>query len=81
MSPVQPHTVSKRSRECESCHTNAKAMGYGIESGKYFSDPSKTTIVNLMSADRKVLPLQIDEQIPATPNLKHDYSVLTQIMQ
>ncbi len=76
MSPVQPHTISKKSRECESCHTDSKAMGYGINGGKYFSDPSQTTIVDLMSADRKVLPLQIDEQIPATPNLKHDYSVL-----
>ncbi len=76
MSPVQPHTISKKSRECESCHTDSKAMGYGINGGKYFSDPSKTTIVDLMSAEREVLPLQIDEQIPATPNLKHDYSVL-----
>ncbi len=76
MSPVHPHTVSKRSRPCESCHTSAKAMGYGINSGKYFSDPSKTTIVDLMSADRKILVKQFDEQVPSTPNLKHDYSVL-----
>jgi len=76
MSPVHPHTISKRSRSCESCHTNPKAMGYGINGGKYFSDPSKTTIVDLMTADQKVLPTQIDEQIPATPNLKHDYSVM-----
>ncbi len=76
MSPVQPHTVSKKSRACESCHTNAKAMGYGINSGAYFSDPSKTTIVDLMDANQSVLPAQIDEQIPGTPNLHHDYSVM-----
>jgi hypothetical protein len=76
MSPVQPHTVSKKSRPCESCHTSAKAMGYGINAGAYFSNPSKTTIVDLMDASQKVLPKQIDEQIPATPNLHHDYSVL-----
>lgn len=76
MSPVHPHTVSKRSRSCESCHASAKALGYGINGGKYFSDPSKTTIVDLMTADKKVLPKQIDEQIPATPNLHHDYSVM-----
>ncbi len=76
MSPVHPHTISKKPRSCESCHTSAKAMGYGINGGKYFSDPSQTTIVDLMTADGKVLPKQIDEQIPATPNLKHDYSVL-----
>ena len=74
MSPVQPHTISKKSRSCESCHSSDKAMGYGINSGKYFSDQSKTTIVDLMTADQKVLPRQIDEQIPAIPNLNHDYS-------
>ena len=76
MSPVQPHTISKKSRACESCHSSDKAMGYGIHGGKYFSDPSKTTIVDLMDASQKVLPKQIDEQIPATPNLHHDYSVM-----
>ncbi len=76
MSPVQPHTITKKSRPCESCHTSAKAMGYGINGGAYFSDPSKTTIVDLMDANKTVLPLQVDEQIPATPNLHHDYSVL-----
>jgi len=76
MSPVQPHTITKKSRPCESCHTNAKAMGYGINSGAYFSEPSKTTIVDLMDANQTVLPAQIDEQIPGTPNLHHDYSVL-----
>ena len=76
MSPVQPHTISKKSRSCESCHASAKALGYGIKGGKYFADPSKTTIVDLMTADQKVLPKQVDEQIPATPNLHYDYSVM-----
>jgi hypothetical protein len=76
MSAVQPHTISKKSRPCESCHTSAKAMGYGINGGAYFSDPSKTTIVDLMDANKSLIPKQIDEQVPATPNLHHDYSVL-----
>ena len=76
MSPVQPHTVTKKSRPCESCHTSAKAMGYGINGGKYFADQTKTTITDLMTADQRVLPHQVDEQIPAIPNLKHDYSVM-----
>jgi hypothetical protein len=74
MSPVHPHTVSKRSRSCESCHNDPKAMGYGIGEGKYFSDQTKTTIVDLMTAQKKVLPKKVDEQIPAIPNLNHDYS-------
>ncbi len=76
MSPVQPHTISKASRSCESCHGSDKALGYGIHGGKYFADPSKTTIVDLMDASQNVLPKQVDEQIPATPNLHHDYSVM-----
>ena len=74
MSPVNPHTITKKGRSCESCHDSAKALGYGINGGKYFADQSKTTIVDLMTADKKVLPHKVDEQIPAIPNLKDDYS-------
>jgi len=76
MSPVQPHTVSKASRTCESCHASLKAMGRGINGGKYFADQTKRTIVDLMRADKTLLPKQVDEQIPAIPNLKHDFSVM-----
>jgi len=74
MAPVQPHTISKRSRTCESCHASDKAIGLGIGGGKYFADPSKDFIVDLMSADRKVLPHKVDQQVPGIGNLKHDYS-------
>ena len=76
MAPVQPHTVSKKSRSCESCHTSLKAQGKGINGGQYFSDQTKTTIVDLMSANQRLLVKQVDEQIPAIANLKHDYSVM-----
>ena len=76
MAPVQPHTVTKESRSCESCHTSLKAQGKGINGGKYFADQSKTTIVDLMDAQKRLLVKQVDEQIPAIPNLKHDYSVM-----
>ncbi len=76
MSQVQPHTISKKARSCESCHTSKKALGMGINGGKYFSDQSRKTIIDLMSADRRVLPKRVDEQIPSIPNLKHDYSVM-----
>lgn len=71
MSPVQPHTISKKSRDCESCHVSDKALGLGIGSS---ADWTTTTIVDLMSPDRKVLPRKTDEQIPGIPNLKYDYS-------
>ena len=74
MSPVQPHTISKRSRTCESCHASDKAIGLGIGGGKYFSDPRQDFIVDLMSADGKILPKKTDQQVPGIANLEHDYS-------
>ncbi|PHS57655.1 MAG: cytochrome C [Sulfurimonas sp.] len=74
MAPIQPHTIQKEARTCESCHSSPKALGLGIGGGKLNNDPSKTTIIDLMSADRKILPHITDEQIPAIPNLKYDYS-------
>jgi len=76
MAPVNPHTISKRSRSCESCHTNPKAMGYGIGKGAFFSDPSKDTIVDLMDAQKRLLVKNYKIQIPAIKNLKYDYSVI-----
>lgn len=76
MAPVHPHTVSKESRSCESCHTSLKAQGKGINGGKYFSDQTKKTMVDLMDANKKLLVKGVDEQIPAIPNLEHDYSVM-----
>ncbi len=74
MAPVQPHTIQKRARTCESCHTSDKALGLGVGGGRLNADPSKTTIIDLMSPDRTILPHKTDEQIPAIVNLKHDYS-------
>jgi len=71
MSPIQPHTIQKKARSCESCHTSKKALGLGIDGT---ANPSKTTIVDIMSADGTVLAKQVDEQIPAIENLKYDYS-------
>ncbi|MEN8146201.1 MAG: multiheme c-type cytochrome [Campylobacterota bacterium] len=74
MAAVQPHTISKESRSCESCHTSAKALGLGIGGGKLNGDPSKETIIDLMTADGRVLPTKVDQQIPRIANLKNDYS-------
>jgi len=74
MAPVQPHTIQKKARTCESCHASDKALGLGVGGGRLNADPSKVTIIDLMSPDRKILPHTTDEQIPSIPNLKHDYS-------
>jgi len=74
MAPIQPHTIQKESRTCESCHTSDKALGLGVDGAKTTGNPSQVTIVDLMTADGRVLPHGVDEQIPAIPNLDHDYS-------
>jgi hypothetical protein len=74
MAPVQPHTISKESRTCESCHTNTKAMGHGILGGRNRGDQSENMVIDLMTADGKVLPTIVDNQLEAIPNMKHDYT-------
>lgn len=33
VSPLQPHTITKEVRSCESCHTSPKALGFGMGGG------------------------------------------------
>jgi hypothetical protein len=42
--------------------------------GKLSGDPSRDTIVDLMTADGRVLPTIVDKQIPRIANLRNDYS-------
>ena len=74
MAPVQPHTISKEGRSCESCHTTPKALGFGIAGSKSTKDPSITTITDIMTASGKVIPTIVDEQMPSIANLHYDYS-------
>jgi len=74
MAPIQPHTISKETRSCESCHTTPKAQGFGIMGSSVTKDPSLTTITDIMTADGRILPTIVDEQIPAIANLHYDYS-------
>jgi hypothetical protein len=49
-------------------------MGYGIDEGEDFADPSQPYIVDLMTADGKIIPKIFKTQINSIPNLKHDWS-------
>jgi hypothetical protein len=73
MAPVHPHTVSKRSRSCESCHTDPKAVGYGVDHGRLRADQTQNTVIDLMTADGRVLPHRFEVQIPGIGNLKNDW--------
>ncbi|HIC10097.1 MAG TPA: cytochrome C [Campylobacterales bacterium] len=68
MAPVQPHTIQKESRSCESCHTDPKAMGLGINGGKLYSDPSKSYVAEIFGTENP------STQIEAIPNLHMDWS-------
>lgn len=74
ISPVQPHTISKEARACESCHTNPKSMGYGIQGGKIYADPSNNYPVEVSDANGNVLSEKANGQINAIPNLEMDWS-------
>ncbi len=74
ISPIQPHTVQAESRSCESCHTNPQSMGYGIESGTIYEDPSKDFNVELGSGVGSPLAQNTQTQVNAIPNLKMDWS-------
>ena len=49
-------------------------MGYGIGGNKLFGDPSKDLVVDLMTADGKVIPKKIHIQKPGIKNLTFDWS-------
>jgi hypothetical protein len=74
MAAVHSHTVQKEARSCESCHSNPKAMGYGIEGGKVFSDQTKDWNVGLKTADGKMIPSKYITQKPKIDNFGGDWS-------
>lgn len=74
IAPVQPHTIQKEARSCESCHNNPKAMGYGIGDGKLMYDPSKDFVMDLLDAEGRPIAEQVDTQFNAIPNLEMDWS-------
>lgn len=74
ISPVQPHTISAKSRTCEECHNNPAAMGYGIGAGELLEDPSEAYVVDLSDAYGHVLADNAQVQINAVSNLHMDWS-------
>lgn len=71
MSPVQPHTMTKNARTCESCHASDKALGLGINGPR---DWSQEHVVDLETTDGTVIPKSARTQMGAIPNLENDWS-------
>ena len=74
MSPLQPHTVQKGARSCESCHADPKALGYGIRAGAHTDAPDRDHHVDLMTARGEPIVAQSSPQMHAVENLSHDWS-------
>ena len=75
MAPVQPHTASRQARSCESCHSSPKALGYGIDGGRFQTGYLQAIYEDLVdAATGEILPEQIQPQIEAIPDLPMDLS-------
>lgn len=74
MAPVQPHTSTRNARVCESCHSDPKALGYGIQDGRYQRRYPEDIYVDLELADGSVWPEEVQIQIPAIPEMLIDWS-------
>ncbi len=74
MAPVQPHTAGRKARTCESCHSNPKALGYGIEGGRFLAGGPEGLVVDLATADGEIIPANYQYQIQPIENLIADWS-------
>ncbi len=71
---VQPHTAGRNARSCESCHDNPKALGYGIEDGRFLKGYEDGFIVDLETAQGETIPSNTQYQSQPIPELTHDLS-------
>ena len=76
MTPVQPHTITAKARECTSCHTNPKALGYGIGDNEYRQGYTKDIYTDLRTADGKILSKNARPQLTRTDDLDMDLSMV-----
>ncbi len=76
VSPLQPHTTTKASRSCESCHASDKALGYGIGGAQNISPPDRPLIVDLQTVDGHILPKSSRTQLEPIEGLTADWSRL-----
>ena len=71
---VQPHTAGRQARSCESCHDNPKALGYGIEDGRFLVGYDKGFVVDLETNLGQTIPQRTQYQSQPIPSLDHDLS-------
>jgi hypothetical protein len=74
MAPVQPHSSGRQARRCESCHSNPKAMGYGIEDGRFQARYDEPLYAAMDDADGNLMAENVQIQIQDIPGMNHDWS-------
>ncbi len=77
MAPVQPHSVQRKARTCESCHNNPKAMGYGIAGGVFQTKYPVDIVEDLIDQKTgQVIPGRHLIQVPKIADLDYDWSTI-----
>ncbi len=74
MSPAQPHTISKRARECTSCHTNPKTLGYGIQGGIFMNGYDSVRYMDMHDAQGQLISKLSTPQFNKIEDLDIDLS-------
>jgi len=74
MAPTQPHTITARARDCVSCHTNPKVMGYGISDGKFMRTYAKDEYVDVKTNTGELISSNSVPQFYGIPGLTFDLS-------
>jgi hypothetical protein len=74
MAPVQPHSSGRKARTCESCHSDPKALGYGLEDGRFQTKYAEPLYAEVDDAQGNLLTRNAQIQIQAIPELDHDWS-------
>ena len=75
MSPVQPHTTGRKARTCESCHSNPKALGYGINDGQFLQKQDKDLYMDIQDLrTMEFIPATKTVQIKGIPGMDYDWS-------
>lgn len=76
LAPLNPHTTSLESRECADCHGNMTAMGYGIDGGRYDSEPQVTRYADAVDENGENISNYTQAQISAIKGLHGDFMQL-----
>ncbi|MDY0132943.1 MAG: hypothetical protein RBR53_09770 [Desulforegulaceae bacterium] len=73
LSPLNPHTTTKETRNCADCHGNPAAIGYGIDNGRYGADPDISRYADVRTGEGENVSKFTKVQIHAIKELHGDF--------